>query len=139
MNENLAWCDWRCWLNWFLFGTFGYGGGLMGWYLCLLMWLLLHVPLAMVTMMVLGEIMTGTWSEPLHGEVVQLNGHQASFTTWTAVTVTTMIISCAILLGIMIEQSGIWRGFCGNETSRVGKTGMDWHGNGRYPPNFMQS
>lgn len=123
MNGNLAWSDWRFWINWFLFGTFGYGGGMMGWYLCLGMWLLLHVPLAMVTVMVLEGVMAGAWSAPLHGEVVQLNAPQASFTAWTAVTITTMITSYATLLGIIR-----------NKTSRVGKTGKDWHGNGRYPP-----
>lgn len=137
MNENLAWSDWRFWINWFLFGTFGYGGGMMGWYLCLCMWLLLHVPLAKVTAMVLEGVMAGAWSAPLHGEVVQLNALQASFITWTAVTITTMITSCAILLGIMMAKSGIGHGFCGNETGRVGKTGTDWHGNGRYPPHSI--
>ncbi len=134
MNENLAWSDWRCWLNWFLFGTFGYGGGLMGWYLCLFMWLLLHVPLAMVTMMVIGGTIAGTGAEPISWEVIQLNAPRPNLTTWTAVTITTMITSCTILLGSMMKQSGIGRGFCGNETSRVGKVGVDWHGNGRYPP-----
>lgn len=137
MNENLAWSDWRFWINWFLFGTFGYGGGMMGWYLCLLMWLLLHVPLAMVTMMVIGGTIAGAGSGPISWEVIQVNGLQASFSTWTAVTITTMTTSCAILLGIMMAKSGIGRGFCGNETSRVGKTGTDWHGNGRYPPHSI--
>ncbi len=126
MNKNLAWSDWRFWINWFLFGTFGYGGGMMGWYLCLFMWLLLHVPLVMVIMMVIGGTIAGTGSEPISWEVIQL-------------TITTMTTNCAILLGIMIEKSRIGRRFCENETSRVGKTGMDWHGNGRYPPSSILS
>lgn len=69
MNEHQVWSDWRFWINRFLFGTFGYGGGMMGWYLCLFMRLLLHVPLAMATVMVLEGVMVGLWSAPLHGEV----------------------------------------------------------------------
>ncbi|HRQ37843.1 MAG TPA: hypothetical protein PLD25_08005 [Chloroflexota bacterium] len=125
MNEIQTSKDCRFWNSWVLFGTFGYGGGIGGWYLCLFMWLLLFAPLGVVTTLVLAGTITSTVFGSQQREVALLNA--PSHLTWTAVTVASIAIGCAILLGI-------WRGLRRKQTSRVRQVSMTWSGHGRCPP-----
>lgn len=141
MNGKKASKDWKFWNGWVLFGTFGYGGGMGGWYLALIMWLLLYVPLAIVIVMTWGGVIAGTWPGLMYWEVVQLNAPPANNTTWTAVNMVGvaigLAISWAILFGILMEALGIWRGFYRNQFSGRGQRGFTGQGNGRYPLDFM--